>query len=181
MQNFIKNKKENRGLAQYEAKSFHSGFVILFAVVLSSIILAVALGVANITLKEINFSTSAKNTNDAFFAADTGAECALYFDLAGTETAFGIPMSNPSVTNCAGTPVDLNNGAGTPVGPPWIFYLYPLGTGGRACAVISVSRDTSAPPITTIISKGYNTGGDTSTDCTSTNPNRVERQIELTY
>ena len=41
------------------------GFVILFAVTLSSILLAIALGVANIALKEIRFGTSAKDTNEA--------------------------------------------------------------------------------------------------------------------
>lgn len=155
------------------------GFVMLFAVVLSSIILAVTLGLANISLKEINFTTSAKNTNDAFFAADTGAECALYYDLVGTSSAFGVPDVPPPDTFCAGNPVDLANGAGTPASP-WVFYLHPLGTLGKACAVVSLSRDTATPPITTIVSKGYDAGGDTP-DCTSTNPNRVERQIELNY
>lgn len=166
MRNLIKNKKQK-----------NKAFVMLFAVVLSSIILSITLGLANITLKELNFTTSAKNTNDAFFAADTGAECALYYDLVGVSSAFGVPPPPNAV--CAGTIVDLNNGTGTPA-DPWVFYLHPLGTLGKACAVVSVSRDTAVPPVTTIISKGYDTGGDTP-DCTSTNPNRVERQIELTY
>ena len=61
-------------------KNKERGFVILFAVTLSSIILSIALGVANIALKEASFSTSARSTNNAFLAADTGAECALFHD-----------------------------------------------------------------------------------------------------
>ena len=37
-----------------------AGFVILFAVSIASIVLAIALGIANIAYKEIKFTTSAK-------------------------------------------------------------------------------------------------------------------------
>ena len=158
----------------------------LFAVVLSSIILAVTLGVANVTLKELNFTTSARATNDAFFAADAGAECALYYDLVEVQGASGpvYPYGLPSTsvnTYCAGTAIDLSAGLGTQAAP-WVFYLYPLGSSKKACAKVSVYKDTSVTPnITNIISRGYDSGGDTSSDCSSTNPNRVERQIELNY
>jgi len=163
----------------------NKGFVILFAVVLSSIILTITLGVANISLKELNFSTSVRATNDAFFAADTGAECALYYDIVGTQSfsglinPFGVPSSQVN-TYCAGTDVDLNNGSSNPTSEgPWIFYLHSIGQSGQACARVSLSRDTTVTPnITTIISKGYNIGD---SFCASSNPNRVERQIELTY
>src|SRR3990167_7369760 len=58
----------------------NNGFVILFAVMLSSIILAISLGVANIALKEIKFGTNARDTNDAFFASDTAIEYILFQD-----------------------------------------------------------------------------------------------------
>ena len=38
-------------------KYYKNGFVILYAMVISSILLAITLGVLNIALKEINFST----------------------------------------------------------------------------------------------------------------------------
>jgi len=116
------------------------GFVLLFAVVLSSVILALALGLAKIALKEVAFETSAKNTNDAFFAADTAAECALFYDVAVAPSAFGIPTTQGD-TNCAGTYVDLNNGSSTPdpVGP-WTFVLRPLGGTGDACAKVTVTK-----------------------------------------
>lgn len=165
------------------------GFIILFTVVLASIILSVALGVANIAYKEISFTTSARATSEAFFAADTGAECALYYDLVGAMGFNGLENpygKNPSEfsTTCAGTAIDLNNGSSIPdpIGP-WTFYLYPLGPSGTACAIVEVSREVNPPNpvVTTIISKGYNSGGDTSDNCTSLNLNRVEREIHLTY
>ena len=50
----------------------NKGFVLIFAVTLAAILLSIALGISQIALKEIKFGTSAKDTNDAFFAADTG-------------------------------------------------------------------------------------------------------------
>lgn len=162
----------------------NKAFVMLFAVVLSSIILAVTLGVANIALKELNFTTSAKSTNDAFFAADAGVECALYYDLVGAQSYNGIinPFGAPPTsvnTYCAGTAVDLSVGTGTQINP-WTFYVYPLGASGKACAVVKVYKTTN-PDTTNIVSRGYDTGGDTSSNCYSTNSNRVERQIEVNY
>ncbi len=186
----IKNKNKKIFLKQ-------NGFVLLFAVILSSIILAVALGVSNITLKQLTFSTSAKSTNDAFYAADAGVECALYYgfttasfiDSDGNgqqgQPIFGLP-SNYTSTDCANNLVNLGvDGEGVPTSNgPWVFYLLNLGgsNSGKACAQVTVTKDLYS---TTIVSKGYNTadldGGDYSDQCKSSNPNRVERVLEVRY
>src|ERR1035437_11163940 len=72
----------------------NKGFVILFAVTLSALLLSIALGVANVAFREAKFNTSAKDTNNAFFAADTGAECALYYDKS-TMSVFATQTSPP--------------------------------------------------------------------------------------
>jgi Tfp pilus assembly protein PilX len=133
-----------------ETTKKNRGFVILFAVTLSAILLAIALGVANIALKEVKFGTSARDTNDAFFAADTGTEQALYNDKLG---------------NYSGTST-------------WSFVISGLGSGGLSCANVSI--DKTAPPIVTIISKGYNIASSDGL-CSSTNTNRVERELKTTY
>lgn len=134
--NFQKIKKNSRG------------FVILFAVTLSSILLAMALGVADIALKEVKFSTNARDTNDAFFAADSGIESVLFADK---------------------PPASLTSGT---------FYVFGLGSTGTSCAIISVVK--TAPPVrTTIVSKGYSIGE--SPTCSSTNQNRIERELRVTY
>lgn len=180
-QNLI-NKKRNKQ---------DKGFVILFAVVLTSIILSVSLGLADITYKEISFGTSAKNTGDAFFASDTGIECALYYDFKGVQTGsgsyenpFGYVGAEPLTLECAGTqfgfipPYDPATG-------PWSFVLYNLSNSGKSCAIVTVTKnlnDINDPDDdqTIIVSKGYNTGGDNIT-CSSNSPTRVEREIELRY
>jgi hypothetical protein len=153
------------------------GFAILFAVTLSSIVLGIALGVVNISLKEIKFGTSARSTNDAFFAADTGIECALANDKSTSESF--IEAGEPFVY-CLGGEI-------VPEGsyPFFEFVISGLGSAEQSCAKISVLKteaiDQQEPPVpatTTIISKGYDTGDES---CDSVNPDRIEREIKITY
>jgi len=131
-------------------KKNNKGFVILFAVTLSSIILAIALGVSNVALKEIKFGTSAKDTNEAFFAADTGAEYVLNEDKKGSyplAQVYSVTFSN-------------------------------LGINGQSCAKATI--DKTSDLVTTVISKGYNSGGN-DPSCVSTSLNRIEREIKISY
>jgi len=144
------------------------GFVILFAVMVSSIILAITLGVADIAFKEIKFSTSVKDTNEAFFAADVGAECALFNDRS-TSNSF-LETGGSGVVQCLGFTIGLNGSF-----PVWNFVVPGLGSGGQGCARVTV--DKSIDPNTHVISKGYNNGG---FPCIQ-GQNTVERQLELNY
>lgn len=166
----IKNiKHDNKGPAPYGAKGSRSGFVILFAVTISAILLSIALGVANIALKEIKFGTSGKDTNAAFFAADTGAECALFYDKTdSTQNAFtgtATPMTCAGNSFPAPTPSPAN---------VWNFTISGLGDLGQGCAKVTVDK---TGPGTKIISNGYNNGGGSCVQASNT----VERQIELNY
>ena len=154
----------------------NKGFAILFAVTLSAILLAIALGASNVALKEIKFGTSTRSTNEAFFAADTGIECALINDKS-TATVFLQSGGAGSVT-CLGGAVPLIGSY-----PSWDFILTGLGNGGRGCAKVNLTRTTNSstvPPtvITTITSKGYDIGDSL---CTSTNLDRTEREIRTMY
>ncbi|MEK9181510.1 MAG: malectin [Patescibacteria group bacterium] len=151
------------------------GFVILFAVTLSSLILAIALGVSNITLKEMKFSTSAKDTNEAFFAADTGIECALMNDKPVSKFSVAGPAT--ALTCAAGIPT---YSAGTNTGL-YTFLVTGLSNNGTSCAKVSVFKDAAIDPpfiVTTLTSKGYNIGDPS---CNSSNPNRIEREIKASY
>lgn len=56
------------------------GFVLAFSLLISSIVLALAFGIFNILLKQIVLTSTAANSQVSFYAADAGAECALYWD-----------------------------------------------------------------------------------------------------
>lgn len=137
--------------------------MILFAVTLSGILLAIALGVANIALKEIKFGTNARDTNDAFFASDTAIEYILFQDKPspGPGPLF-VPPSGTSETRS--------------------YVVSGLGGTGISCAKVSVEKDNTSPPdtATTITSKGYNSGSQDGL-CVSTNPDRIERELLITY
>lgn len=169
-------------------KNKNKGFVLLFAVVLSSVILSISLGLSEITLSELNFSTSARNTNSAFFAADVGVECALFYENAKVGTTEGADLVTPFgydgssgdllSLSCANQTFQLNEGVFSLNGP-WTFYLVGLGIDNKACVITTVDK-TSIPGVTRVISKGYNEGGQT-TNCSGEYPNRVEREIETRY
>jgi hypothetical protein len=151
----------------------NKGFVLLFAVSISAILLAIALGAANISLKELQFSTSAKDTNDAFFAADAGTECALYYDRSD-QNKFPLGGPAPAPISCGSGNITVGFSAGT-----YSFTVIGLGSAGTSCSKVTVSKAIIAP-FTTIISKGYNVGN-TSGTCTPLPSNAVEREIKTTF
>ena len=141
------------------------GFVILFTVLVASIILAIALGVASVSYRELLLSSTAKDAEFSFFSADTGAECALYWDI--QQSAFGTTLVTPS---CNGGSVDM-----TSLSSP---YTFRFATGAAGCAAVTV--DKSDPTTTKIESLGYNVScNDLIT--APTNPRIVERAIRITY
>jgi Tfp pilus assembly protein PilX len=88
----------------YFAKK-NRGFTVLFAVIVSALILAIGISIANITLKQIRISSLGRESQIAFYAADSGSECVIYYDL--VEQAFGTSSLSggatlPSTINCFG-------------------------------------------------------------------------------
>lgn len=58
----------------------NSGFTLFYAVLVSSLLLALGLAIFNITYKELILSAGARESATAFYAADSGLECALFWD-----------------------------------------------------------------------------------------------------
>lgn len=168
----------------------NKGFVILFAVMISSIIFSIAVGVSNVALKEINFSTSAKKTNDAFFAADVGAECAIFYDIKGGSEIFK-PDGNILPIKCTDLEIApvLNSdrfieNSKKISGEDYFYYSFDvvrLGKDEKACAKVLIVKDrvTTVDYVTTITSKGYNSGS--SGDRCMPEQNDVERELQLVY
>ena len=162
----------------WKSQSSTTGFVLLFAVTLSSILLAIALGVSNVAFRELRFSTNARDTNDAFFSADTGIECALFYDKGVDQyDAFGGTLSS---INCAGNSNIVNQSSSGSI-TNYYFKILNLGSSEQSCTIVRVTKDSSSPPdvLTTIVSKGYNLGSASS--CPSSSANLVEREIKVDY
>lgn len=158
----INFKKKNR-------KSGRPGFVVLFTVLIASVVLAMALGIANIALKQIVLTASATDANKSFYAADTGVECALYHDLKLT-TAFE-PGWNGAISCGVMTLLPVVQ---SPPGSDYFTFLLDIpSSSGDSCANVSV--DKTVPSITVITSRGTNNM------CGFSNARTVERVIEVTY
>ena len=153
----------------HEGLAGRRGFVILFAVTLSAIFLSVALGGSNIALKESKFSTSAKETNDAFFAAGSGVEYVYYKNINDNPPFCSYTLGDPTDANCPTTSVSN------------------LGNSGDDCARVDATKSTNnnGTPLDTsddyvlltITSKGYN---NSSPSCPPT-ANYVEREIKAFF
>jgi hypothetical protein len=58
-----------------------AGFAILFAVLLASFLITLGISIFSISLKEIMITTSVRDSQIAYYIADSARECALYWDI----------------------------------------------------------------------------------------------------
>lgn len=140
------------------------GFTLLLATLVAGLLLAIGLAIFNITIKEVLLSSIGRESQFAFFAADTGTECALFWDQ--QHDAFA--TSSQTTIECGGETATVG---GQGYGNPTTFTLdfAPL----PYCTTVSVTKFES-PRRTIIESKGYNT-------CDTGNPRRVERAIRVQF
>ncbi len=83
--------------AHYLPERNRRGFTILLAALIASLVLALGISVFSIAQKQLILSSTGRNSLLAFYAADTAAECALYFDMRGA--AFD-PLNAITPINC---------------------------------------------------------------------------------
>lgn len=169
--------KENKNSAQ----KTNSGFTLFIALIVSSLLLAIGFSLSTIILKQLVFANSGKESQLAFYAADSGAECALYWDrknidgLTDFNGAFSIASSTFDDIFCGtGGPTNTTAQVGSFQRFPDIpnqqatttFYVDysdsdPLNPNHQACAKVTVFKwidTTSGIPVekTQIESRGYN-------------------------
>lgn len=148
----------NNFLYNSNSKSFssHKGFVILFTILISAIIMMIGLGIYSIAVRETILSGSAREAQYAFYAADAGVECALF---AQTISPTPYSQGGPSFScGAAAVPIQVI-GTGIVTGmvnDPFQFNVL-VDTNKKTCAHVSVF-DTVAgtTPVRRIISQGYN-------------------------
>jgi hypothetical protein len=69
-----------KGKKQFRAKMKQAGFTLLFASLIGSLVIAVGLAILDITLKQLTLASAGRESQQAFYSADAGTECALYLD-----------------------------------------------------------------------------------------------------
>lgn len=150
------------------------GFTLLFASLISSLLLAVGLVIFDITLRELMLSSVVRDSDYAVYTADTGIECALYWDFKydGASSAFATSSLSPRAASisCNGQNVSLADVVQDVNGATTTFTINM--TPRPYCAIVEVAKAHN-PTDTTIVSRGYNT-------CNAS-PQRIERSLQVNY
>jgi hypothetical protein len=181
--NFTRFSRETRGERSSENFESDKGFALLVSIITTSILLIISFVVVNIALKQLIISSSYEASQYAFYVADSGVECAMYWDLKNptNPTISAFATSTPGSVTCNGQTVTTGSqtvptiptqssqiGGGGVGNPISIFSI----TFGNSCAIIIVTKNANGT--TRIDSHGYNT-------CSSSAPRRYERGVTTTY
>lgn len=84
------------------------GFILAFTLILVAVLLLMSVSTARIIAKEMFFSELVNNSRSAYFAADSGIECAQYIDNVIRDDSLAISLIINSVTGNA-NPNFINN------------------------------------------------------------------------
>lgn len=162
-------------------RTTEKAFVLLLAVLVAGVLVSLGAAIFDIVSKEVLLSTTGKQSQFAFFVADTGVECALFEDYQQTTLSSGpfATMTPPASFNCGGaTVVDLSKSWDAPSKTETAdFSFCDNGSTAQPCASVHFSRmfdNHQSPVSTTIESRGHNTGNTAS-------PIYLERAIRTTY
>lgn len=153
------------------------GFTLLFASLVSSLLLAVGVAIFDITLKEALLSSTVRDSAYAVYTADAAIECALYWDFkyGGTGSAFATSSTSASPSSgvmcnnqdiAADWTVEAQANAATTT---FTMTMSPQ----NYCALVTVSKRGN-PLNTVIVSHGFNT-------CNASDPRRIERALQVSY
>lgn len=170
-------------------KNNKKGFTLLFAVLVSVLMLSVGASIVNLSVKQIILSGSSRESQYAFYAANTGIECVYYWDLnppaAGrvfATSSASVPLSSTDDITCIGRSIYddyeenvviqglevTDDGGGFATSEFWLTFDE---VGYPYCAYVIVKKNGGE---TQIHSYGYNT-------CDLDNPRRIERGLRVNY
>jgi Tfp pilus assembly protein PilX len=150
-------------------KSKEKGFALFLAVVITGTLLVVATGIVTLAFKQSLISVSGRESQRAFYAADTGLECALYWDVKNPTGVSAFDTGTGTTINCNR---DANNSSNQwVVGGNQVSTFTINFSPDPYCAVVTVTKSGDD---TQIDSKGYNT-------CDASSSRRVERAVRANY
>ncbi|MGB4076230.1 MAG: hypothetical protein WBK28_00810 [Minisyncoccia bacterium] len=151
----------------------HRGFTLLIAVILASVSLSIGLALLDIAYKQVILASAARQSQVAFYAADTAMECALYNDQIGNAFAYSIPTGTNNITcNGHAIPVTFTSpSSGTRTRTFFVPCSPPAGA-TTELARVTIYKESNAA--TGIYVEGYNV-------CASSDTRRIERGLKVTY
>ncbi len=151
----------------------NKGFALLIAVVVSTIILTIAISIVNTAIAEVILASTVRNSLTSFYLADTGAECALFWDnIRGsfTDRSAFEPGAPTRIIECSGIRTSVEGGSNVQF---WIRNDAQLNAPCSQVTVESTPVDPSHDNVK-INAWGFNT-------CDESSSKRVDRALEVKY
>lgn len=79
-------------------KNKNSGFTLLFASLIGSLVFTIGLAILSISIKQLSLTTAGRESQQSFYSADAGIECALLLDRGAGDSScrsgfFGVASS----------------------------------------------------------------------------------------
>jgi len=176
---------------QFFDQKRNKGYTLLFAVIVSAVVLSVAAFIVSVSRKQFILASTARDSMVAIYAADSGIQCAAEAYWEGL-----LATSSPPVRlTCNGADV-VSNYLGENVGvltglenliqisSIYPFYQTPalkFALPNKTCVAITVTDGyaNNFTHLTVIESRGYNIGDGTT--CPEINPRSIERSVRLVY
>ncbi len=149
------------------------GFALLYSVIVISLILTIAISISDITYKQTILSNLAKDSQIAFYQADSGIECGMYWD-ATQNTFVPVPMDPsavPDTLQCGDRTMKFDDSQSD---VDYFVYELSVVNGSDPCFTVIFDKTTlGAGETGKIQSRGHNTCED--------GPRKVERALEVVY
>jgi len=154
----------------FRKKKIQNGYAMLFAVIIVSAISVITAGLINATYKQMILSSLAKDSQLAFYQADTASDCALYADRVLRVTNEGL-FKDGGEWICGQADLTIKP---VPESDNHSIY-FSREDPTKPCFKIDIKKIPSGgKEKTTITSRGYNI-------CNQYNKRTVERSIEINY
>lgn len=148
------------------------GFALLYSIIIISLILTIAISISDTTYKQGVLSSLARDSQIAFYQADTGIECGMYWD------AFRNSFASPMAPGTAPDNLDCGDRLLKLVAPEsqanYLVYQLIVTEGSDPCFKVVFDKTALGPSeLGHIQSRGYN--------ICDAGPKQVERALEVVY
>jgi len=155
------------------------GIALLMSVFISSAASLLGLGVFLMLYGQLGISGTAKGSVVAFYAADSGLECALYGDLVDNRFSTSSPeaISNTVVINCNGSSQPVVTTLANPDGDSDMdegVFKFDYQVSSGSCVSITVQKLVSGQTI-------LSSFGENIPDCSISTTRAVQRGLEVSY
>ncbi len=153
----------------------NKAFTLLISALVASITLVVGMGIFRLALRQIALSSIGRDSQYAFYAADSAGECALYWDV-----RYDIfPTTTPAAAAFSCDGVAITSSASKAGFVTTSIYRYETDTRCVDVSVAKTENEITGEITTTVTADGFNV------DCTvvSSGPSAriLQRSVQLRY